>query len=134
MKKNIRFYKTFRTCVAKGLIASAASVHRGGLVLALVRTAMAGRLGIEADFGAMGSTVQKMDSLLFSESQGRFIVTVAPKNRQAFERTMKGLSWTRVGTITDDSRFRILNGATSGDCQLFSDTLIGAYRKPFMDY
>jgi len=45
--KNKKNYRIFHNCVEKGLIASAISVTRGGLAVALAKTAMSGMHGVD---------------------------------------------------------------------------------------
>ena len=40
--------------------------------------------------------------VLFSESPGRFIVTIAPENRAAFEALFAGLPLGKIGTVTGE--------------------------------
>ena len=96
-RKNLKLYRSFEKAAAQGLIASAISVHRGGLAYALVRTAMAGTLGIEADLSSMPGKAEKSHQLLFSESQGRLLVTVAPESAARFEKLFKGSALTKIG-------------------------------------
>jgi len=42
---------------------------------------------------------------LFSESAGRFIVTVDPVNREAFENRFKGAACGCIGTVTEAPDF-----------------------------
>ena len=52
-----------------------------GLGIALAKVAIAGRLGMDITIPAG----MRPDYYLFSESLGRFVVTVAPDNKRAFE-------------------------------------------------
>ena len=64
---------------------SAATPGKGGLALALARTAMAGELGMTVDLDlAPGIAELPPDVALFSESNGRFVVTVAATDAAAF--------------------------------------------------
>jgi phosphoribosylformylglycinamidine synthase len=47
--------------------------------------------------------VEREDVLLFSESAGRFIVTVDPVNQEAFEELFKGLACGCIGTVTTEA-------------------------------
>ena len=59
-----------------------------GVGLAMV--AFGGELGLEVDLGAVPAEVELLDAeLLFSESNSRFIATVAPEQAEAFERRFK---------------------------------------------
>jgi phosphoribosylformylglycinamidine synthase len=42
------------------------------------------------------------DFVLFSESNSRFLVEVAPKNKDAFEALTKGVDCAEVGTVTKE--------------------------------
>ena len=62
-------------------MASAFPVTHGGLGIALAKVAIAGRLGMDITI----PSGMRPDYYLFSESLGRFVVTVAPDNKRAFE-------------------------------------------------
>ena len=47
---------------------------------------------------------------LFSESQGRVLVSVAPQKVKAFEQLMKNISYTKLGKITKDGKVIIIDG------------------------
>ncbi|MFH1153427.1 MAG: AIR synthase-related protein [Pseudomonadota bacterium] len=98
-------YRALEKAIAQGLAASAHAVARGGLGVHLAMTAMAGGLGMDIDLAlvpvntARGSLRQ--DILLFSESAGRFVVTVAPQNQVVFEKLFKGMACSCIGQVTD---------------------------------
>ena len=41
--------------------------------------------------------------ILFSESAGRFIVTIAPENKNRFEEMFQDLPYSCIGTVTEES-------------------------------
>ena len=41
------------------------------------------------------------DTLLFAESNGRFVVTIAADDRDRFERHFEGQPFARLGTVTE---------------------------------
>ena len=116
-------YKAMEKAIDTGLVASAHAVGRGGLGVHLPLCAMAGGLGMEialdavpvhsnsSQFDSNGSQKKPLpmgyDRLLFSESAGRFIVTIAPDNKETFEKLFKGLPCACVGSITDHENFVI---------------------------
>ena len=67
---------------------------------ALAETAFAGGYGIKADLAALGDLPPVVT--LFSESQSRFVVTVAPQYAAAFEAIMIGHACYRVGAVIAD--------------------------------
>ncbi len=48
------------------------------------------------------------DQVLFSESCGRFLVTVCPADRQAFEQCFAGLPCACVGEVTAEQKFVVV--------------------------
>jgi phosphoribosylformylglycinamidine synthase len=106
-KRNIEAYRALEAAISERLIASCISVERGGLAVALAKSAMAGILGCEVEL-SMGR--YRTDDVLFSESQGRLLVSVAPSKKEAFESVMKSVPCLCVGTVCDDERFRIAIG------------------------
>jgi len=94
--------------IDKELVASAHGIYRGGLGIHLALVAMGGNLGMEIDLGNVPSDqIDRNDVVLFSESAGRFIVTIDPENRAAFEKIFKGLDFACMGTVTQGNQFVI---------------------------
>jgi phosphoribosylformylglycinamidine synthase len=51
--------------------------------------------------------------LLFSESTGRLVVTVAPKRAAEFESLLEGVSWARVGQVKAGGRLLATAGGAA---------------------
>ena len=101
-------YRAVETAVAQGLAASVHGVYRGGLGVHLALCAMAGGLGMNVDLTRIASAgTLRDDTALFSESAGRFVVTVAPDRQEAFELLFAGLACARVGEVTDQGRLTV---------------------------
>jgi phosphoribosylformylglycinamidine synthase len=104
----IPVYRSLKDAIENELVASAHGVYRGGLAVHLAMVAMGGGLGMEVDLARVpAEDVGRDDLLLFSESAGRFITTVEPANRQAFEKLFKESACACIGTITADNEFTI---------------------------
>lgn len=133
-KKNKKTYKAIHACIKKGLIASSISVHRGGLAYALARMAMAGMFGIDVTLDSLPGTVSNRRDQLFSESMGRMIVTIAPKNKKLFESNMKNVTCALIGTVADNNHI-IVKGKNRKPLvkTLIGDALMH-YRAPFKGY
>ncbi len=81
-----RLYAALQRAIAAGLVASCHDCSDGGLGIALAETAFAGGLGMEVDLRQVPRRdLARDDYLLFSETASRFVVTVSPANRAAFE-------------------------------------------------
>lgn len=101
-------YRALTRAIEEGLIASCHDCSDGGLGVALAETAFAGGLGMDVDLTLVPAEgVDRDDNLLFSESQGRFVVTVSPGKASAFEAVFAGLPVSFLGRVTGEKRFVI---------------------------
>ena len=80
------YSKTMRANRA-GLIVSAHDISDGGLAVALAESAFGGGFGALIDLPNDGLGVSAQ---LFAESHSRFVVSIAPEHRQAFEEVFNG--------------------------------------------
>jgi phosphoribosylformylglycinamidine synthase II len=102
-------YTALGQAMEQGLIASCHDCSDGGLGVALAETAFAGGLGMEVDLRRVpASEVNRNDTLLFSESASRFVVTVHPENQEAFETCFGGNTFAKVGQVTQGSDLEVL--------------------------
>jgi len=130
---NIGMYKAFSKVAEEGLVASAISVHRGGLATALAKSAIAGQLGMDMDLEKVPSYCTREDFTLYSESQGRLVVTVNPENQERFETAMGQNMVAMVGRIRGDNQFRITQkGRKVVDTTI--DRMTESYKSTFRDY
>ncbi len=131
-EKNIRAYRALEAAIRNELVASAIGIERGGLALALAKSSMAGMLGFDADLAALGSSLRG-DILLYSESQGRILVSVNPKERAAFEKAMQGVFCAPIGTVREDGAVRI-NNEKKALVETTVEALQRSYRDRFRDF
>lgn len=124
--KNRKLYINFYKCVKKNIISSAISVTRGGLGIALAKTAMAGMLGVEVSL--------KNNYILFSESQGRILVTIDPKNKKQFEQMMKKNALALIGTVINNQNIIIKNKEQKNIIHLDVQKALKAYKSAFRNY
>ncbi len=102
-KENITIFRAVQSAIRQGLVASCHDCSDGGLAVALAETAFSGDLGMEITLSAIPAhEVARIDSLLFSESQGRFVLTIPEHHRQAFEALIQGLPAACVGKTTKE--------------------------------
>lgn len=108
-KKNLTMYRQYYQAVQAGLIASAQSVHRGGLAVALAKMAMGGMLGMQLSLEKLAGNAKRTDEKLYSESQGRIVVTVNPTKQIDFEKLFAGSALSLLGQVTANKQFVINN-------------------------
>jgi len=109
IETNLSLYRNIRDAIRAGLIASCHDVSDGGIGTALSEVALAGDLGMEVDLrrAPRGGEVNRDDYLLFSESAGRFIITVKKHRSLDFERALKNLPFERIGAVTDEKKLNV---------------------------
>ncbi len=74
-------YRALHGAMAAGLVAGCHDCSEGGIAVAAAEMAMAGGVGIDLEL----PSDMAPDRWLFSESQGRLLVSVKPENAAAFE-------------------------------------------------
>jgi phosphoribosylformylglycinamidine synthase len=127
-------YRALAQAMADGLVASAHGIYRGGLGVHLALTAMAGHVGLEVDLTSVpAEEARRNDILLYSESAGRFIVTIDPRQRSAFEARFTGLPAACIGRVVADARLRIRGLEGQDIVDLTVPALKEAWQKPFGD-
>jgi phosphoribosylformylglycinamidine synthase II len=110
----IPIYRNLKCAIENDVVASVHGIYRGGLAVHLAKVAMGGNLGLEVDLARVPlRDVERDDILLFSESAGRFIVTVDPVHREAFEDLFKGEAYGCIGTVTAETDF-VVRGIEQG--------------------
>jgi phosphoribosylformylglycinamidine synthase len=103
-KDFLQRYRLIEGASENGLLASCHGVYRGGLAVHLAMKAMAGELGLEVDLAGVAETPV---AALYSESAGRFLVTVAPAEVERFETAMSGAPVKQLGRVRADQRFLV---------------------------
>jgi len=130
----MNLYRALSRAIDKELVASAHGIYRGGLGVHLALAAMGGSLGMQVDLDLVPvEQVDRNDVILFSESAGRFIVTVDPQNKASFEKNFQDLDWACIGTVTAETDVVIkgIDGSTLIDVAV--NDLKDAWKKPFGD-
>jgi phosphoribosylformylglycinamidine synthase len=107
-ERAMALYRTLSKAIREGLVASCHDCSDGGLGVALAETAFSGGLGMNVDLAAVcASGITRDDEMLFSESQSRFVVTVRPEKKAAFEAMLAGSAFACIGTVTAEGLFRV---------------------------
>jgi len=96
-------YRKVHQAIQEELLASCHSLGLGGLSVGLAKIAMAGELGLSVDLEAVPASPKlRLDKRLFSESQSRFLVTVAPHDGKRFEALFAGEPVALIGRVTKE--------------------------------
>ena len=119
VERNLALYRAVVKAAAAGMLASCHGIYRGGLGVHAALVAMGGMLGMTLDLarvpqrGPVSTNAEaeqsglRNDQLLFSESCGRFLVTVSPAQRDRLEACFSGLPCACVGTVTAEPHLTV---------------------------
>lgn len=132
--KNKKLYKAFYKAVQKNLIASSISIGRGGILIALAKKAIGGKLGITINSKKLPGKTIRDDYALYSESQGRILVTVAKEYTQAFEKIMAGNAFAKIGTVTKEQKLVVKGQDGNEIVNINLERAMKAYKKTFSEY
>ncbi len=92
--------------IRSGAVRACHDLSEGGLAVAAAEMAFAGGIGIELDLEPLTSSGLSATTLLFSESNTRFLVEVEADKTAAFESTLQGIPCFRLGVTTAEEKFR----------------------------
>ncbi len=100
---SLPLYKQLHESIAAGLIRSAATPTKGGLAISLAKCSIAGGLGAEIELGSIAETNDlDPDVVLFAESNGRLVVTVAAEDVARFRSDFETMQIHEIGEVTPD--------------------------------
>jgi phosphoribosylformylglycinamidine synthase len=133
-KAFVAMYRSLSRAIAAEIVASVHGIYRGGLGVHLAMVAMGGELGLDADLTAVPvEEIEREDTILYSESAGRFIVSIDPLHREAFETFFQGMPYACIGVVSADQQF-VLRGLDGRKIvQTTVPALKSAWQKPFGD-
>ncbi|MBP7263612.1 MAG: phosphoribosylformylglycinamidine synthase [Spirochaetia bacterium] len=128
-------YKALARAVSGRIARSCHDCSDGGLAAALAESCLGGRVGLEAELGGLPGTWRTAGcpdpapAALFSESGGRFVVSIRPEDRERFEETLSGHTVRWIGRTTADPGFTLtLDGRAVVRTDL--DALERAFKTP----
>lgn len=99
----IKTYRSLEKAVRLGLVTSMHDVSEGGLAVALAEMAFAGGLGVTTFVRNIPyqDKLKKEDIILFSESNSRFVVEIDPRHEKAFQKSLKGITYAKIGSVEE---------------------------------
>ncbi len=132
--KNKKLYQLFYKAVKKEIVSSAIGITRGGLGVALAKMSLSGKLGIKVSLNKLPGQTTRNDFTLFSESQGRILLTINPKNKKVFEKIMKGSLIKHIGQVINNQRLLIKGLDNKMIVNLNLEKIEKAYKSTFKNY
>ena len=135
LEEFVRVAKSVRKAVEAKVIASSKYISSGdqeggGLLTCLSKSAMAGGKGARIDVSRMYTSEKDAtdEELLYSQTPGRFIISIAPKDKARFEEIMKDVPCAQIGVVIDEGlEVKKMNGLEE---KIDQDNVKTAFQKP----
>jgi phosphoribosylformylglycinamidine synthase len=128
---NMKVYRAYHEVVKAGLVVSGHDLSEGGLAVAVAESCIAGSIGACIDLGLTDESEFLSDQeLLFSESSGRFLVSVNPDLETEFLGYMKGVRTQKIGKITSEKKLLVTGKAKKGLIDVSVSELTDAFKNP----
>ena len=104
-----RLMDALSAAIEKGLVKACHDCSEGGIGVAAAEMAFAGGVGMEIflERVPLGEPINRDDAVLFSESNTRFLVEVAPKHKAKFENMLAGVDLAAIGRVANKQRLEV---------------------------
>ena len=107
---SLEIFHRLHNIMKKGLIRSCHDISDGGLAVCIAESSLAGGLGAMIDIKDVPRAMDMRDDfLLFSETPGRFIVSIDRKDKEEFESLMRGIPYSLLGEVSNNPTLVIKN-------------------------
>jgi len=115
-----------------GLVKACHDLSEGGIGVAAAEMAFAGGLGMTINLKSvpLAESVERDDFILFSESNTRFLVEIAPEDKQAFEKALAGVDFAEIGQVTKNKKLEVKGRNGKFILKADIDELKEAWQKP----
>ncbi|MFZ5452109.1 MAG: AIR synthase-related protein [Thermodesulfobacteriota bacterium] len=101
------YYRLLEQAIQEELLASCHGLYRGGLGVHLAWSSLAAGLGLEADLSLVAPASPAF-AALYSESAGRFLISVAPEHQARVEQRFQGQPLSFLGQVRQDQTWKII--------------------------
>lgn len=96
--------------ITNNLVDCVHDCSKGGIAIALSEMAIAGNIGLNVNLSLIPNSCSRLDNLVFSESQSRFIIgSRAPIKVKKLLSKFKGLSFAQIGSTRCDNNMKFVN-------------------------
>jgi phosphoribosylformylglycinamidine synthase len=124
-------YLTLNKAMSQSLVAACHDLSDGGLGVAAAEMCIGGRLGAAIDLGKVPASPHGLAEadILYSESNSRLLVEVAPEDREPFEALFAGQACACIGQVTDEPEFTVTRDGRGVLAEPLDD-LVKAWKEP----
>lgn len=102
-----KIFKTMHKTIQNGLLRSSHDISEGGIGVTIAEMCFGGDMGAKIELEKV-SDLDRADHILFSESNTRFVVEVAPEDEGKILELFNGLPISKIGEVSDDKNLKFL--------------------------
>jgi len=106
VREFLPYYRLLEQAIQEELLASCHGLYRGGLGVHLALVGLAAGLGLEVDLSRV-APASPAHAALYSESPGRFLISVAPEHQGRVEELFQGQPLHFLGEVRSDNTLKI---------------------------
>ncbi|MBN1383385.1 MAG: phosphoribosylformylglycinamidine synthase subunit PurL [Elusimicrobia bacterium] len=113
---------SLQKAIQKGTVSSCHDCSEGGLAVACSEMCFSGEFGMEIDLRNVPVSGRINDeTILFSETNSRFIVEVKKEKEQEFKKILQEINFAKIGTVIKNKKFNIkgIDGKEVIDADIF---------------
>jgi phosphoribosylformylglycinamidine (FGAM) synthase-like enzyme len=116
LAKARQLYHALARAISGRIVRSCHDCSDGGLAVAVAESCLGGRLGARLQLSHLPGRLAGYPAneyaarALFSESGGRFVVSVRRDDRERFEDTLSGCTWRFTGEVTQGDKLELVVG------------------------
>ncbi|TET45608.1 MAG: phosphoribosylformylglycinamidine synthase subunit PurL [Dehalococcoidia bacterium] len=120
------------TATRRELVRACHDCSEGGIGVAVAEMAFAGGLGASINLKEvpLGESIDRDDFILFSESNSRFIIEVAPDKKDLFEKEMAGTPFALIGQVINEPGLDVYGQKGNSVVSISINELKEAWQKP----
>ncbi len=104
------YYRLLEQAIRQELLASCHGLYRGGLGVHLALASLAAGLGVDADLSRVAPDMPAY-AALYSESPGRFLISIAPEHQRRVEELFQGQPLQFLGEVRQESTLKVTRGS-----------------------
>ena len=99
------------SATGNGLVRSCHDCSEGGIAVTAAEMSFAGGYGMELDLSQVPveEGIVRDDTVLFAESNTRFVVEVEQQHQSTFESAIEGISYGCIGKVVENDMFTVLS-------------------------
>jgi phosphoribosylformylglycinamidine synthase len=127
---NLKLYRLYHELALRGLLASGHDLSEGGLAVSLMESCLGSGCGASVELSqSIDETGLGVEELLFSESAGRFLVSVDPAKEELVQSIAADAALMKIGVVTENRTLEMCHGERClGTLQV--DEITACYREP----